>query len=64
DGYIRDEAMNLTDVNQQAEHMDDFALSIRESKAVGVPAEEGLKDMLIVDAIKRSAKQQGKRILL
>lgn len=43
--------MEFSNINQQAAHMDDFALSVREGKPVRVPGEEGLKDMIVVDAI-------------
>lgn len=40
---------------QQARQMDDDALSIIQSKPVLVPGEEGLRDIRIVEAIRRSA---------
>lgn len=47
-------------VNQQALHMDDFALCVRSNKQSRVPGEEGLKDMKVVEAIYRSLAS-GKR---
>lgn len=41
--------------NQQAKFMDDNCISIRHQQPVLVPGEEGLKDMLVVDAIFKSA---------
>ena len=46
--------MNLPNINQQAAQMDDFANCINTKKPTRVPGEEGLKDMLVVDAIYRS----------
>lgn len=42
--------MQFPRINQQAAHMDDFALSVRDGKEVRVPGEEGLRDMIVVDA--------------
>lgn len=43
---------------QQARQMDDDALSIIQSKPVMVPGEEGLRDIRIVEAIYKSAKNK------
>ena len=51
-------------VNQQATQMDEDALSIMEGKAVRVPGEEGLKDMIVVDAIYASIAGGGSMITL
>jgi glucose-fructose oxidoreductase len=48
---------------QQAKQMDDDALSIMQSKPMLVPGEEGLRDIRIVEAIYKSAKQ-GKAVKL
>jgi len=48
---------------QQAKQMDDDAISIKEKKAMMVPGEEGLRDIRIVEAIYKSAKE-GKTIKL
>ncbi|MEJ2005476.1 MAG: Gfo/Idh/MocA family oxidoreductase [Cyclobacteriaceae bacterium] len=42
--------------NQQARQMDDDALAIKTSSQVMVPGEEGLRDIRIVEAIHRSAR--------
>ena len=47
-------------INQQAAHMDDFALSIENDTKPLVPGGEGLKDMIIVDAVKEAAKSNNK----
>ncbi|HDZ14893.1 hypothetical protein LCGC14_1174640 [marine sediment metagenome] len=49
--------------NQQARQMDDDALAIIEDTSVMVPGEEGMKDIVIVQAINDSAKT-GKTIKL
>ncbi|MGB7394140.1 MAG: Gfo/Idh/MocA family oxidoreductase [Pricia sp.] len=49
--------------NQQARQMDDDALAILEDRPVMVPGEEGMKDIVIVEAINESAKT-GKAIQL
>jgi glucose-fructose oxidoreductase len=46
--------MNFPRVNQQAAQMDDVARAINENRAVKVPGEEGLKDMIVVEAIRKS----------
>ena len=51
-------------VNQQATQMDEDALSIMEGKAPRVPGEEGLRDMIVVDAIYASIAEGGKTIKL
>lgn len=48
---------------QQAKQMDDDALAILQSKPVIVPGEEGLRDIRIVEAIRRSAAT-GQRVSL
>ncbi|MFK7924776.1 MAG: Gfo/Idh/MocA family protein [Bacteroidia bacterium] len=63
-GYYRNDPMGLEKVNQQALHMDDFANSILHNEAVKVGGELGLRDMILVDAIKRSADSGGERIKL
>jgi len=50
--------------NQQAQQMDDDALAIINNTDVMVPGEEGLKDIRIVEAIYKSAKEDGKLISL
>ena len=50
DGII----LNATLPNQQAKQMDDDALSIMNNTSVLAPGEEGLKDIIVVEAIYRS----------
>ncbi|WP_299291166.1 Gfo/Idh/MocA family oxidoreductase [uncultured Mucilaginibacter sp.] len=60
DGRTSNGPMNIPNVIQQALQMDDFANCINLKKPTRVPGEEGLKDMLVVDAIYRSL-DSGKR---
>ncbi len=50
--------------HQQAHQMDEMCKAIMEGRPLLTPGEEGLRDMIIVDAIKASIKQDKKRILL
>ena len=50
--------------NQQAQQMDDDALTILNDTPVMVPGEDGLKDMYIMDAIFASARNDGKTVKL
>lgn len=50
--------------HQQALQMDEDALAIIEGRPLRVPGEEGWRDMRVVDAIFRSADQNGARIAL
>lgn len=49
--------------NQQTKQMDDNALAILNNTGVLVPGEEGLRDIRVVEAIIKSAKQD-RRITL
>jgi glucose-fructose oxidoreductase len=60
DGKILDAAIP----NQQAKQMDDDALAILNNKPMLVPGEEGLKDIRVVQAIYKSAGQQGAEIAI
>ncbi len=57
DGIRLDKRIN----NQQARQMDDDALAIINHKQVLVPGEEGLRDIRVVEAVYRSAKE-GRRV--
>jgi glucose-fructose oxidoreductase len=50
-------AFDFTNVNQQATQMDEDAISFMKGETPRVPGIEGLKDMLVVDAIYKSIKQ-------
>jgi len=55
--------MPLPHTNHQALHMDDFSRCVKENRESKVGGEEGLKDLLVVDAIYRSIAS-GKRALI
>ena len=64
-GYTRKFKFDLPQVNQQALHMDGIANTIMN----GVPhhnvkGREGLRDMKIIDAIFKSVKEDGKRVMI
>ena len=50
------------DINQQVAQMDEVALCIQEGRPMRVPGEEGLKDMIIVDAVYESIASGGSTI--
>ncbi len=52
--------LDATIPNQQALQMDDDALAIINNTVVMVPGEEGLKDMIVVEAVYRSVASKGK----
>ncbi|WP_282079601.1 Gfo/Idh/MocA family protein [Aquimarina algiphila] len=52
--------LNIHIENQQARQMDDDALSIINNTPVMVPGEEGIKDIRIVEAIYKAAKNRSK----
>ena len=49
--------------NQQARQMDDDALAIMENRPMMVPGEEGMKDIVLLEAINESA-ETGKKVML
>ena len=51
-------------INQQAAQMDETAQRILEGKPMRVPGEEGLKDMIVVDAIWKSIARNGAKVKL
>ncbi len=62
-GYINGDAMPTHEHNQQAAQMDAFALNIKEDNPVVASGEEGLRDMVIIEAIYEAART-GKKIIL
>jgi len=53
--------INSPNINQQARQMDEDAVSFSKGETPRVPGEEGLKDMLVVDAVYEAART-GKKI--
>ncbi|MFW6222285.1 MAG: Gfo/Idh/MocA family protein [Bacteroidota bacterium] len=63
-GYTPEGNFDFPKMNQQAAQMDGMCLSIMEGRPSRTPGEEGLRDMIITDAVKESIRQGGKRIVL
>lgn len=51
---------NFSDVSQQATQMDEDANRFSKEVTPNVPGEEGLKDMIVVDAVYESMRSGGK----
>lgn len=62
-GITSDGILNKVIPNQQAKQMDDNALSIKNDSSVLVPGEEGMKDIIVVEAIHKSVRE-GCRVTL
>jgi glucose-fructose oxidoreductase len=58
------ETFDFPQMNQQAAQMDEMCLSIIENRPSRTPGEEGLRDMIIIDAMRESVKKGGARIVL
>ncbi|MBN1821804.1 MAG: Gfo/Idh/MocA family oxidoreductase [Prolixibacteraceae bacterium] len=64
-GFLpRGEKFDFPEKHQQAVQMDEMCKAIMDGRPSLTPGEEGLRDMVIVDAIKESCKQGGKKIKL
>ncbi len=63
-GKSSDGVFDFPAINQQAAQMDEVAMGVLEDKPMRVPGEEGLKDMIVVDAVYASIKSGGKTIPL
>jgi len=62
DLFIGNETKDIEKHHQQAVQMDAFAKNIIDDTPVIASGEEGLKDMIVIDAIYKSARKNGKRI--
>jgi glucose-fructose oxidoreductase len=58
------ETFDYPQMNQQAAQMDAQCLAIMENRPSATPGEEGLRDMIIIDAIYESVRKGGARIVL
>ena len=56
--------LNYPIINQQAAQMNETAQRILEGRPMRVPGEEGLKDMIVVDAVWRSIARNGAKVKL
>ena len=64
-GHTRKYKFDFPQVNQQALHMDGISNTLMNAVPdLNVCGEEGLRDMKIIDAIFKSVKQVGKRVLI
>lgn len=58
------QTFDFTEKHQQGQQMDQMCLAIMEKRPSLTPGEEGLRDMIIIDAIRESVKKGGARIAL
>lgn len=58
------QTFDFPSMNQQAAQMDEMCLSIMEKRPSPTPGEEGLRDMIIIDAMRESVRKGGARIVL
>lgn len=58
------QSFDFPEKHQQASQLDQMCLSIMEKRPSLTPGEEGLRDMIIIDAIRESVKRGGARIQL
>jgi glucose-fructose oxidoreductase len=64
-GFLpKGEKLNFPEAHQQAHQMDEMCKAILEGRPSRTLGEEGLRDMIIIDAIRESLKNGGKRTLL
>lgn len=61
-GMTPDGPLQFPEINQQAAEMDSVALSILRKEPLVVTGEEGLRDMVVVDAVFKSLENGGKKI--
>ena len=62
-GQINGESMNIKNHNQQAAQMDAYAMNIRNDTPIVASAEQGLQDMIYIEAIYEAA-ETGKKVSL
>jgi len=55
-GFANDRPIRRPDVDQFAAEIDDFALCVKEDRPTRVPGEEGLRDLLAIEAIYESIR--------
>lgn len=58
------QGFDFTEKHQQGNQMDQMCLAIMEKRPSLTPGEEGLRDMIIIDAIRESVRKGGARIAL
>lgn len=55
-GYLPKGSFDVSNVNQQARQMDDFARRVKNDTQTPVPGEMGLRDMVLIEAIYEAAE--------
>ncbi|MDP2335055.1 MAG: Gfo/Idh/MocA family oxidoreductase [Bacteroidota bacterium] len=64
-GFLpKGETFDFPEMNQQAKQMDEMCMAIMENRPSPTPGEEGLRDMVIIDAMRESVRKGGIRIVL
>lgn len=64
-GFLpNDQTFDFPKMNQQAAQMDEMCLSIMEKRPSRTTGAEGLRDMIIIDAMRESVRKGGARIVL
>lgn len=64
-GFLPDgKTFDFPEMNQQTAQMDEMCLSIMEKRPSRTTGEEGLRDMIIIDAMRDSVRKGGARIVL
>jgi glucose-fructose oxidoreductase len=64
-GFLpRGEKFDFNEPHQQARQMDEMCRAIMDGRPSKTPGEEGLRDMVITDAIKKSIREGGRKITL
>lgn len=58
------ETFDFPEMHQQARQMDEMGLAIMEKRPSKTTGEEGLRDMIIIDAMRESVRKGGMRIVL
>jgi glucose-fructose oxidoreductase len=61
-GFTPDGPFDFPKMNQQAAQMDAQCIAFRENRPSPTPGEEGLRDMIIIDAIRESVRKKGETI--
>jgi glucose-fructose oxidoreductase len=64
-GFLpKGETFDFPEMNQQAKQMDEMCLSIMEKRPSLTTGEEGLRDMIIIDAMRESVRKGGIKVVL
>ena len=61
EGFVKGEPMGIDNIDQFAKEIDAFALAVKNDEPFRCPGEEGLRDLLAIEAIYEAA-ESGKRV--